>query len=296
MLWKHKRGQFDLTHEGLIMGVLNVTPDSFSAGGCFSSEVTAVEHGMELERAGADLIDVGGESTRPGAAAVSAKEELRRVLPVIRALRARSSIVISIDTSKAIVAEEALRAGADIINDVTALRGDPAMAEVARRSGAGVVLMHMQGCPRTMQKHPRYADVVSEVVTFLQESLTAAVELGLSAESIALDPGIGFGKMPAHNLALLQSLKSFAPLRRPLMIGVSRKSFLASLAGTTTMADRFWPAVALTSFCREEGARIFRVHEPRPHHEALRMTEGIMGKGGKRKSEVGKSRISMLPL
>lgn len=277
MHWKHRRAQFDLTHEGLIMGVLNVTPDSFSDGGCFSTEDTAVEHGRALERAGADLIDVGGESTRPGSAAVSAEEELRRVLPVIRGLRAESSIVISIDTSKAIVAEEALRAGADIINDVTALRGDPAMADVALRTGAGVVLMHMQGCPRTMQERPHYADVVSEVVAFLENALTAAVDRGLPAESIALDPGIGFGKLPAHNLALLQSLKSFAPLQRPLMIGVSRKSFLASLAGATAMADRFWPAVALTSFCREEGARIFRVHEPRPHREALRMTEGILG-------------------
>lgn len=278
MFWKHKRGRFDLTHQGLIMGILNVTPDSFSDGGSFSSAEAAVRHGLELERQGADLIDVGGESTRPGAAAVSAEEELRRVLPVIRGLRAESSVVISIDTSKALVAEEALQAGADIINDVTALRGDPAMVDVARQSGAGVVLMHMQGNPRTMQKNPSYADVVEEVGNFLRETLTAAVDRGVAAESIALDPGIGFGKMPAHNLALLQSLPSFATGQRPLMIGVSRKSFLSALAGASTIADRFWPAVALTSFGREEGARIFRVHDPRPHREALRMTEAIMGR------------------
>lgn len=285
MHWKHRRGHFDLTHRGLIMGVLNVTPDSFSDGGCFFSVEAAVQQGLELEHAGADLIDVGGESTRPGAAAVSAEEELRRVLPVIRGLRAKSSLVISIDTSKAVVAEEALRAGADIINDVTALHGDPAMVGVARRSGAGVVLMHMQGNPRTMQKNPHYEDVVAEVGDFLREALTAAVERGIPAEAVAVDPGIGFGKMPVHNLALLRSLPALASLRRPIMIGVSRKSFLGALAGASAMADRFWPAVALTSYGREEGASIFRVHEPRPHAEALRMTEGILGKGEGRKAK-----------
>jgi dihydropteroate synthase len=276
MVWKHKRGELNLSRRGAIMGILNVTPDSFSDGGSFSSGDEAVAHALLMEKSGADIIDVGGESTRPGAAAVSEAEELCRVIPVIRNLRAQSEVLISVDTSKAAVAKEAVLAGADIINDVTALRGDSAMPEVALHSGAGLVLMHMQGRPRTMQDNPRYLDVVGEVAKFLRQALASALECGMSAERIALDPGIGFGKMPAHNLALLQSLEAFAPLQRPLLIGVSRKSFLASLADSPAIADRFWPAVALTSYCREHGARIFRVHEPQPHHEALRMTEAIL--------------------
>jgi dihydropteroate synthase len=258
------------------MGILNVTPDSFSDGGSFLAPNSAVTHALQLERDGADIIDIGGESTRPGAEEVGEDEELRRVIPVIQAVRSQSKIPISIDTSKAAVAGAAMDAGADIINDVTALLGDEAMPEVARRSGAGVVLMHMQGRPRTMQTDPHYADVVSEVAEFLRQRLASILGCGMAAESIALDPGIGFGKKPAHNLALLQSLETFSRLGRPVLVGVSRKSFLASLADARNIPDRFWPAVALTSFCREHGARIFRVHEPKPHREALRMTEAII--------------------
>jgi len=276
VIWKHKRGQLDLTRQGLIMGILNVTPDSFSDGGSFLSCEAAVTHALRLAEEGADILDIGGESTRPGAEAVEVDEELRRVIPVIQALRAKSDVLISIDTSKAAVADAAVKAGADIINDVTALLGDEAMPEVARRSGAGVVLMHMQGKPRTMQKDPHYDNVVGEVSIFLRQRLTAALDCGMAAESIALDPGIGFGKKPAHNLALLQSLETFTESGRPILAGVSRKSFLSYLADASSIPDRFWPAVALTSFCREKGARIFRVHEPKPHHEALRMTEAIV--------------------
>jgi len=278
VIWKLKNRSLDLTHAGLIMGILNVTPDSFSDGGSFFDREAATAHGLQLAAEGADIIDVGGESTRPGAEAVDEAEELRRVIPVLRAIRERSAVLLSIDTSKASVAEEAVRAGADIINDVTALQGDPRMKEVARQSGAGVVLMHMQGRPRTMQEAPHYDDVVGEVAEFLRQRMASVLGSGMAAESIALDPGIGFGKKPAHNLALLHSLARFTALARPLLIGVSRKSFLAPLADAKILDDRFWPGVALTSFCREQGARIFRVHEPRPHREALRMTEAIIGR------------------
>ena len=277
MIWKLKRVSLDLTHRGLIMGVLNATPDSFSDGGSFFHHEAAIRHGLQMAAEGADIIDVGGESTRPGAETVDEGEELRRVIPVLRAIRAGSGVLLSIDTSKASVAEEAVREGADIINDVTALQGDLRMPEVALHSGAGVVLMHMQGQPRTMQQSPQYEDVVGEVAEFLRQRMASVLGLGMAAERIALDPGIGFGKKPAHNLALLRSLEKLTAFARPLLVGVSRKSFLASLAGAQALEDRFWPGVALTSFCRERGARIFRVHEPKPHREALRMTEAILG-------------------
>ena len=257
------------------MGVLNVTPDSFSDGGTFLETETAVVHALRMEAEGAEIIDVGGESTRPGALKVDLEEELRRVVPVVRGLRGRSNVLISIDTSKAAVAKEAVRCGADIINDVTALLGDPGMAEVAAQSGVGIILMHMRGEPRTMQRDPHYEDVVAEVAEFLRQRVSAAIGYGMAVESIAIDPGIGFGKRPEHNLALIRSLETLTGLGRPILVGVSRKSFLHWLADAPAIADRFWPGVALTSFCREKGARIFRVHEPKPHHDALRMTEAI---------------------
>jgi dihydropteroate synthase len=274
VIWKLKRRTFDLTHRGIIMGVLNVTPDSFSDGGDFLDPDAAVAHALRMEVEGAEIIDIGGESTRPGAEAVEPEEELRRVVPVIRALRARSQVVISIDTSKAVVARDALREGADIINDVTALLGDSLMPDVAARSEAGVVLMHMQGEPRTMQQNPHYDDVVAEVAEFLRQRVSAAIRYGMAAERIAIDPGIGFGKKPEHNLALLRAIDRLE-LGRPVLVGVSRKSFLGWLADAASTTERFWPGVALTSFCREKGARIFRVHEPKPHCDALRMTEAI---------------------
>jgi dihydropteroate synthase len=275
VIWKFKRRSLDLTQRGAIMGVLNVTPDSFSDAGSFFDPEVAVTHALRMESEGAQIIDVGGESTRPGAQAVEAEEELRRVVPVIRGLRARSQVVISIDTSKAVVAEAAIESGAEIINDVTALLGDPGMPEVATKSEAGVVLMHMQGEPRTMQENPTYDDVASEVAEFLRQRVLGAIGYGMAAERIVIDPGIGFGKKPEHNLALLRTLYSLVQLGRPVLVGVSRKSFLRWLADAPATADRFWPGVALTSFCREKGALIFRVHEPKPHSDALRMTEAI---------------------
>ena len=212
------------------MGVLNVTPDSFSDGGKFFKPEDAVEQALVMEGEGAEIIDVGGESTRPGAEKVDAEEELRRVIPVIRSLRARSDVIISIDTSKAAVAQEALRCGADIINDVTALLNDRQMAELAASSRAGVVLMHMQGEPRTMQQDPHYHDVVTEIVEFLRQRIATAIGYGMAADSIAIDPGIGFGKKPEHNLALLRSLDT---LNRPPPAdpGRSIPEILPSMAG-----------------------------------------------------------------
>lgn len=275
MIWRIRGRDWDLARRGAIMGILNVTPDSFSDGGTFHSVESAVAHAMGMVGDGAEIIDVGGESTRPGAEPVAVDEELRRTVPVIRALRGRTDVRISIDTSKAAVAREALAAGADIVNDVTGLRGDPEMAGVCAAAGAGVVIMHMQGTPRTMQTAPVYGDVVGEVREFFRHALEQAVSI--DPMSIALDPGIGFGKTFEHNRALLRSLPEFGSLGRPILVGVSRKSFLGHVAGSNDMAGRFWPGVALTSFCRERGARLLRVHDVKPHREALRMTEAIMG-------------------
>jgi len=258
------------------MGVLNVTPDSFSDGGEFIDPDRACEHALAMQSEGADIIDVGGESTRPGAIPVTEAEELARVVPVIERIRKRSDVLISVDTCKARVAEAAIAAGADIINDITALAGDNAMAGVAASSGAGVVLMHMRGTPQTMQIDPRYEDVVAEVRDFLRQKFEVAVACGIDPMRMALDPGIGFGKTPAHNRLLLRHCNAFAIGGRPVLVGASRKSFLGQLVASDVVADRFWPGVAITSLCRELGARVFRVHEPRPHREALRMTEAIL--------------------
>ncbi len=275
-VWQTRRRALDLAHRGAIMGVLNATPDSFSDGGHFVDPGRACAHALAMADEGADIIDVGGESTRPGAEPVSAEEELARVIPVIERIRDRADVLISIDTWKASVAKAAVAAGADIINDITALSGDRDMRHVARDSGAGVVLMHMRGTPQTMQRDPHYGNVVGEVRDFLRQQFDAAVACGIDPMRMALDPGIGFGKTPGHNRQLLRHCAAFGIEGRPVLIGVSRKSFLGGIVNSTDLADRFWPGVALTSLCRELGARIFRVHEPRPHREALRMTEAIL--------------------
>lgn len=279
MIWRTSRRAFDLTHRGVIMGVINVTPDSFSDGGVFNDAATAIAHGLRLAEEGAEILDVGGESTRPGSGAVPRDEELRRVLPVIEGLAGRTPAALSIDTSKADVARAALEAGAEIINDVTALRGDGEMARVGAESGAGVVLMHMRGTPRTMQKDPHYDAVARDVAGFLRERLEAARASGIARDRLAVDPGIGFGKTAEHNLELIASLGTIAGLGCPVVLGVSRKSFLAAAAGCPDVADRDAPTVALTSLGRELGARIFRVHAVRANVEALRMTEAILGAG-----------------
>ena len=277
MIWKIRDREIDLSRRARVMGIINATPDSFSDGGSFLDPQAALAHGLQMVAEGAEILDIGGESTRPGAQSVEADEEIRRVLPIIQALRRESQVLLSIDTSKAAVARAALDAGADIINDVTGLRGDPEMSAFAASSKAGIVIMHMQGEPRTMQVAPTYDDVVEEVGNFFRQALARSVACGIDPMRIALDPGIGFGKTPEHNRRLLAELSAFLEFGRPLLVGVSRKSFLGWLAGSSAMDDRFWPGVALTSLCRERGARILRVHDVKPHTEALRMTEAILG-------------------
>jgi dihydropteroate synthase len=252
-----------------VMGILNVTPDSFSDGGRFTDVPRAVGHGMAMEREGAGIIDVGGESTRPGAEPVSEAEELARVVPVIEGLRAAGlAATISIDTSKAAVAAAALDAGAGMVNDVSALRADLGMAELVAARGVPCVLMHMRGEPRTMQRDPRYGDVVGEVHAFLRERMEAAVDAGIAEQRIWLDPGIGFGKTVEHNLTLLRDLEALAELGRPVVIGTSRKSFLGRLTGRdfTGLAAA---TVATSVLAYERGARVFRVHDVAPTRDAL---------------------------
>ncbi|MBK8038077.1 MAG: dihydropteroate synthase [Verrucomicrobiaceae bacterium] len=277
MTWRIGSRTLDLTHRGLIMGIVNVTPDSFSDGGRFADPGRAVEHALAMVTDGADILDIGGESTRPGAEPVGEAEELRRVLPVIRALRSQSQVLISIDTMKASVARAALDAGADIINDVTGLRGDAAMVRLAAERDCGLVAMHMIGDPQTMQTAPHYDDVVAEVRSYLNERLRRLTASGIAPERIALDPGFGFGKTLDHNLSLLRHLPQLAIGDRPLLIGVSRKSMIGKVLHSTDMADRHWPTIALTAYAREHGARILRVHDVKPNAQALRMIEAILG-------------------
>ncbi len=277
MIWQTARCPIDLTAHAAIMGIINVTPDSFSDGGSFVDVTAAVEHGLAMLADGAAILDIGGESTRPGADAVTEAEELRRVLPVIDGLLARApDCLISIDTSKAPVAQAALDHGVAVVNDVTALRGDRAMAGVVARANAGLVLMHMQGTPRTMQWEPHYDDVVAEVRGFFEERMLAAESAGIPRAAVALDPGIGFGKTVEHNLTLLRGLEQLAVGPCPLVLGVSRKSFLSRVAGVETMSERLWPTVALTALLREKGARVLRVHDVRPNVAALRTAEALL--------------------
>jgi dihydropteroate synthase len=255
-----------------IMGVINVTPDSFSDGGRYLDARAAIAHGLELEADGAAILDVGGESTRPGAAPVPEAEELRRVLPVIEGLIERGATAqISIDTSKSGVAARALQAGATLVNDVTALRGDPEMAAVVAGAGADCCLMHMLGDPRTMQRDPRYVDVVSDVKAFLAERMTFATRAGIAEERIMLDPGIGFGKTLEHNLELLRRLGELVELGRPVVIGTSRKTFLGRLTGRE-VDDRIAATIATNVLAYERGARVFRVHDVAPVRDALAVT------------------------
>ena len=260
------------------MGILNVTPDSFSDSGKFFTVEKAVEHGLRIVREGAQIVDVGGESTRPGAEPVAAEEELRRVIPVIEKLRAKIDTVISIDTSKAQVARAAIQAGASIVNDVTGGRGDEEIMPLVAETKSAFIIMHMQGNPRTMQVEPRYVDVVAEVADFFRQRYACALEYSIDPMAIAFDPGIGFGKTLQHNLELLARLDELHVHDRPLVIGVSRKSFLAKLIDSSEMKDRLAPAVALTSFLRARGANVFRVHDVKENMSALRVTDTILGR------------------
>jgi dihydropteroate synthase len=252
----------------LVMGILNVTPDSFSDGGQHGTTEAAIAAGIRMARYGASIIDIGGESTRPYSAPVDAGEELARVLPVIRGLVGRVDVPLSIDTSKAVVADAALAAGAEIINDVTGLEGDPAMAEVAARTAAGVCVMHMRGTPQTMQDDPRYDCVVSEIEDYLRQRLAWCIERGIAPERICLDPGIGFGKTHAHNLELLRATARFVGIGPPILIGHSRKGFIGKLIGDP-QADRDAGTLGVSLAVAAAGAAVIRVHAVRPTVEAL---------------------------
>ncbi len=269
----------------LVMGIVNVTPDSFSDGGLFLGTERAIGHGRELAAAGADILDVGGESTRPGAEAVSAEVELERVGPVVAALcdSEGAGIPVSIDTSKAAVAAAALDAGAEIVNDVTALRADPELAGLCADRGPTVVLMHMLGDPRTMQDSPRYDDVVTDVLAFLAERIKAATAAGIDEDRIWIDPGIGFGKTVAHNLELLRRLGELRELGRPIVVGTSRKRFLGSLTGRE-VGDRTGGTVATNVLALAEGADVFRVHDVAEARQALDTAAVLLGRASWRVS------------
>jgi dihydropteroate synthase len=260
----------------LIMGVLNVTPDSFSDGGKFFAADKAIEHGLRMAAEGADIIDVGGESTRPGAEPVAAEEELRRVIPVIEKLRAKIDVPISIDTWKAEVARAAIHAGAAIVNDVTGGRGDEGMMPLIAKTKSAFVIVHMQGTPRTMQNQPQYEDVVSEIADFFRQQYARAIVYNIDPMAIAFDPGIGFGKTLEHNLELLAQLEQLRACDRPVVIGVSRKSFLGKLINSVQISDRLAPAVALTALLRASGADVLRVHDVKENVDALKVTEAIL--------------------
>jgi len=275
-LWKIGDRILDLSRQGMIMGVLNVTPDSFSDGGNFFDAETAVEHGLRMAAEGAHIIDVGGESTRPGAEAVTTEEELRRVIPVIEQLRRKSEVIISVDTSKAEVARAALQAGAWIVNDVTGGRGDDEMMPLVAETKSGFIIVHMQGTPQTMQIAPRYTNVISEIFDFFRQQYARTIVYSIDPMAIAFDPGIGFGKTLEHNLELLAQLERLRACDRPIVIGVSRKSFLSKLINSAQVSDRLAPAVALTSLLRARGADVLRVHDVKENVNALRVTEAIL--------------------
>lgn len=264
----------DFPDRPLMMGVVNVTPDSFSDGGRYLNPEAAVAQAVRLVEEGADLLDIGAESTRPGAESVDEAEERRRAIPVVAALARAVTVPISIDTSKAVVAQAALDAGAVLVNDVTALRGDPAMVGVIARTGAGIVLMHMQGTPRTMQLAPRYEDVVGEVSEFFEERIRFAMAHGVVRRQIVLDPGIGFGKLLIHNLTLLAQLQRFECFGCPLLVGVSRKAFLGQLVARPVQ-ERQWATAAAVAMAVERGAGILRVHDVRAMKDVMQVTVAI---------------------
>lgn len=259
----------------LVMGILNVTPDSFSDGGRFLDPSAAVEAAVRMVAEGADWIDVGGESTRPGSAPVSEADQIARVVPVIRQLKARSNVVVSIDTSRSAVATGALDAGADVVNDIYAGRDDAELLPLAAQRKCPVILMHMQGMPATMQKDPRYADVTREVLEFFAERVAAAKAVGIKPERILLDPGIGFGKTVRHNLTLLRDTRRLAEFGRPLVIGSSRKGFITKVTGETDPADRLFGTAATVAWAVANGCAVARVHDVGPIVRVVRMVRAI---------------------
>jgi dihydropteroate synthase len=269
---------YDLGQRTWLMGVVNVTPDSFYDGGLYFEPARAIEHALKLVGDGADIIDVGGESSRPGAGPVSAREERKRVLPVIEVVREKKNVLISVDTAKAEVAEAALAEGAHLVNDISAGRFDPDLLPLISRTGAGLILMHMKGTPRTMQGLARYEDVLAEVKAFLAGRLAAAGEAGVSPAAMICDPGIGFAKTLEHNLALINGLPELAGLGRPLLVGLSRKSFIGQILGAEP-GDRLEGTIAAAVVSALNGASILRVHDVLEVRRALAVAEAIVGRG-----------------
>lgn len=274
MIWRTRTTRFQFPRPTLLMGILNVTPDSFSDGGSFLDPSAAEARAHQLVAEGADLVDIGGESTRPGAPEVSEAEELRRVLPVLQRLGSSFPVPLSIDTRKPAVAEAAIAAGASIVNDIGANLADKRMAHCLARTGAGYVCMHMQGTPQTMQEAPAYQDVAAEVDQFFSDSLVRLLQAGVAADQVVLDVGIGFGKTLAHNLGLLAALGRFTRHERPLLLGVSRKSFIGRLLGAG-ISDRLPGALACTIWAVQTGCQIIRTHDVAATRDAVRMIEAI---------------------
>jgi dihydropteroate synthase len=274
-VWQVRGDRLDLSERALVMGVLNVTPDSFSDGGRYFDPASAIGHARDMIEAGADLIDIGGESTRPGADPVPVDEELRRVIPVVSEVAGMAGGLVSIDTTKAEVARRAVGAGAAIVNDVSGLGFDPDMAGVVAETGAGLVIMHMLGTPKTMQRNPVYADLLGEIAEFLAAALARAKEAGVEGDAVVLDPGIGFGKTFRHNWQILAGLGRLAALGRPLMVGTSRKRFLRELVGREA-ADLEAATLASSVAAVLAGARILRVHDVRSHVVAVRVAQRIL--------------------
>lgn len=271
--WQCRSRSLKLGERTLVMGILNVTPDSFSDGGHFVEPTAAVDHALEMAAQGADIIDIGGESTRPGADPVSTAEEIRRTVPIIAKIREQSDIPLSIDTMKADVAMEAVAAGAVIINDVSAFEADARMAEVAADTEAGVVLMHMKGTPRTMQAHPEYGNVTEEVRDYMKSRADVAIQHGVARNRIVIDPGIGFGKSTEHNLKLLRGLPVLTGCGYPLLVGASRKSFIGQLTGRTAPADRRAGSLGAAAWAVANGAHILRVHDVLDTCDVCRMLD-----------------------
>lgn len=277
--WHICKSHYTLGEMPWIMGIVNVTPDSFSDGGNFLDSEQAVEHAQSLIEQGTDILDVGGESTRPGAEAVSGAEELQRVIPVIERLASITQVPISIDTTKATVAREALAAGASIVNDVSALTLDPQMAKLCAESDCGVIAMHMRGTPRTMQDDPQYSDVVSEIVDYLKRRLDSLAEQGIAPERVVLDPGIGFGKTAAHNVEILSNISAFRALGRPVLIGHSRKRFLKKLIGRE-IDERTAGTIGVAIALAQQHTDIIRVHDVRAVKDAITAWRAIGSHGG----------------
>jgi dihydropteroate synthase len=269
-----KGGEIELGKRTLVMGVLNVTPDSFSDGGLYFDKQLAIDRALQMVEEGADIIDIGGESTRPFSDPVPLEEELRRVIPVIEAIAPKVAVPISIDTYKAKVASEALQAGASIVNDISGLRFDPDLARVVSEHGAGLILMHIKGTPKTMQLDPHYEDVILEIKEYLKESIKKAESEGVHPDSIAIDPGIGFGKKLNHNLEIFRRLRELEELGKPILVGPSRKSFIGEILGVP-VSERLYGTLGAVAYCASKGVHIVRVHDVKAVRQVLDIIDAI---------------------